>query len=65
VEEAIGQIKELLPSSGILLMTLQAAMRIEVTTGRQGGPRYGRGLTMDFQKNNGKWKKTAEGEWVS
>jgi hypothetical protein len=64
LEEAMDQIVGLLPTSGILFITFEAAV-IEVTTGRQGGPRYGRGIMFWFQTKNGKWQKTGEGEWVS
>ena len=61
LEEAISQIKEGYQIGGILWMTFEGAIRIEVTTGRQNGPRAGSGHLIYFEKKDGKWKKTGEG----
>jgi len=67
LEEAIKQIKEGLPASGILSISLLGETDIEVWTGRQNGPLDGSGMLLRFQKKNGKWTedKTRRSSWRS
>jgi len=67
LEEAIKQIKEGLPASGILSMSFLGETSIEVWTGRINGPLAGSGIVLRFQKKNGKWTedRTRRSSWIS
>ena len=66
LDEALKQIKEFLPASGILEMSFDSGIGIGVRTGVQWGPRAGRGVGLSFRKKDGKWHKTTyESGWVS
>jgi len=62
--KAIEQV-QLMPRETILSIFIYKPDHISITTGIQRGPRSGRGKSYLFKRENGKWQKISESDWVS